>query len=57
MKLELNNEYFDLTKTIQRAFETLSYYSSQKKIQPIMIIDEEARPFFENIKGDESRYS
>ena len=26
MKFELNNEFFDITKTIQRAFETLSYY-------------------------------
>ena len=27
MKFELNNEYFDLTKTIKRAFETLGYYA------------------------------
>lgn len=26
MKFELNNEFFDLTKTIERAFDTLSYY-------------------------------
>jgi hypothetical protein len=26
MKFELNNEFFDIKKTIQRAFETLSYY-------------------------------
>ena len=26
MKFELNNEFFDITKTVQRAFETLSYY-------------------------------
>ena len=26
MEFELNNEFFDLTKTIQRAFETLGYF-------------------------------
>ena len=34
MKFELNNEYFDLTKTIKRAFDTLSYYGQQKNIKP-----------------------
>ena len=34
MKFELNQEFFDLTKTIHRAFDTLAYYGKQKNIQP-----------------------
>ena len=26
MKFELNNEFFDVTKTVERAFDTLSYF-------------------------------
>ena len=26
MTFELNNEFFDLTKTVQRSFENLAYY-------------------------------
>jgi hypothetical protein len=32
MKFELNNEFFDVTKTVERAFETLSYFGDQKNI-------------------------
>jgi hypothetical protein len=34
MKFELNYEFFDLTKTIERAFESLSYFGDQKNIKP-----------------------
>ena len=34
MKFELNNEFFDVTKTVERAFETLSYFGEQKNIRP-----------------------
>ena len=27
MKFELNNEFFDLTSTIDKAFQSLSYYA------------------------------
>jgi signal transduction histidine kinase len=34
MKFELNYEFFDLTRTIHRAFGTLSYFGQQKGIVP-----------------------
>jgi len=34
MKFELNCEFFDLTETIKRAFESLSYFGDQKNIKP-----------------------
>lgn len=33
-KFELNNDFFDVTKTIERAFDTLSYFGEQKNIKP-----------------------
>ena len=57
MKFELNNEFFDVTKTVERAFETLSYFGEQKNIQPKFIIDNQIEHFFKNIKGDENRFS
>jgi signal transduction histidine kinase len=32
MKFELNNEYFDLTKSIERALDNMSYMAKSKKI-------------------------
>ncbi len=46
MKFELNSEFFDLTNTIQRAFENLSYFGQQKNIMPKLIVDSEIKPFF-----------
>ena len=57
MQFELNCEFFDLSKTIQRAFESLSYFGDQKNIQPELIVDAEIEPFFKNFNGDEARYS
>jgi signal transduction histidine kinase len=57
LKFELNCEYFDLTKTIERAFESLSYFGDQKNIKPKLIIDNEIEIFFKNLNGDEARYS
>jgi hypothetical protein len=57
MTFELNNEFFDLTKTVQRAFENLAYYGKQKNIEPKFFIDDKILPFFINIKGDEGRYT
>ena len=34
MKFSLNNDYFDLTKTIKNAFGTLGYFAKQKSIEP-----------------------
>lgn len=39
MKFELSCEFFDLTKTIERAFDTLSYFKDQKNITTNFIID------------------
>ena len=33
MKFELNNEYFDLTKTIERALDNMSYMANSKDIK------------------------
>ena len=57
MKFELNNEFFDVTKTVERAFETLSYFGEQKNIRPKFIIDKQIELYFKNIKGDENRFS
>jgi signal transduction histidine kinase len=32
MKFELNNEYFDLKKTIERALDNMSYMAKSKNI-------------------------
>ena len=57
MKFELNCEFFDLTKTIERAFDALSYFQNQKNIKTHFIIDNRIKPFFQNFKGDENRFS
>ena len=46
MKFELNCEFFDLTTTIKRVFENLSYFGQQKNIVPELIVDSEIKPFF-----------
>ena len=33
MKFELNNEYFDLTKTVERALDNMSYMAKSKNIK------------------------
>ena len=57
MKFSLNNEYFDLTKTIKNAFGTLGYFAKQKEIDPQFIIAQNIEPFFKNILGDEARFT
>ena len=57
MKFELNNEFFDVTKTIERAFDILSYFTEIRNIKPKLIIDKLIEPYFKNIKGDENRYT
>ena len=57
MKFDLNNEYFNVILTIQRAFEMLSYFSDKKNIKPELLIDKDISHFFENINGDEGRFS
>ena len=52
MKFELNNEFFDLTTTIDRTFQSLSYYAQQKSITPKLIIDKNIEPFFKKLLGD-----
>ena len=57
MKFELNNEFFDLTSTIDRTFQSLSYYAQQKYITPKLIIDKKIEPFFKKLLGDQNRYT
>lgn len=57
MKFQLNLEYFDLTSTIHRAFEILSYLGEQKKIKPQLIVDRNIAAFFKNLNSDEGRFS
>jgi signal transduction histidine kinase len=57
MKFQLNNDFFDLTKTINGAFGTLGYFSKQKKITPTLIIQEEIEPYFKSLYGDETRFT
>ena len=57
MKFQLYNEYFDLTSTIDRAFQSLTYYAKQKNIKPKLIIEKKIEPFFKNLFGDQNRYS
>ena len=57
MKFELNNEFFDLTQTIDRTFQSLSYYAQQKNIIPRLIIDKKIAPFFKKLLGDQNRYT
>ena len=57
MKFQLNNSFFDLTKTIKAAFGTLGYFSKQKKIEPTLKIDDDILPYFNNLFGDETRFT
>jgi signal transduction histidine kinase len=52
MKFTLNNSYFDLTKTIKDAFETLSYFGNQKSIYPTLYVDPMIQSFVTNLYGD-----
>ena len=57
MKFELNNQLFDLQKTVQRSFETMSYLAFEKNVDLRLKIDEKLYPFIININGDEGRYT
>jgi signal transduction histidine kinase len=57
MKFSLNNCFFDLTKTIESAFGTLSYFGKQKNIKPTLKIEDEIQPYFKNLFGDETRFT
>ena len=57
MKFTLNNSYFDLTKTVKDAFETLSYFGNQKSIFPTLTVDPAILPFVKNLYGDQERYT
>ena len=39
MKFQLNNQFFDLTKTIKSAIDTLSFFANQKNIKPKLVVD------------------
>lgn len=57
MKFELNNEFFDLTRTIKSSIGTLGYFAKKKGIKPEFIIEKDVKPFFRNIVGDEARFT
>ena len=57
MKFELNNQLFDLQKTVQRSFETMSYLAFEKNVDLRLKINEKLYPFIININGDEGRYT
>ena len=57
MKFDLNNQFFDLTKTLERSFESMAYLAQEKQINIFQKIDEKLLPFLENIMGDEGRYT
>ena len=57
MKFSLNNSFFDLTKTIRGAFGTLSYFGKQKEIEPTLKIEDKMLPYFNNLFGDETRFT
>lgn len=57
MKFSLNKSFFDLTKTIRGAFGTLSYFGKQKEIEPTLKIEDKMLPYFNNLFGDETRFT
>ena len=57
LNFSLNQDFFDITKTIKASFKTLNYYAQQKKITPQLLIAKDIEPFFKNIYGDDARFS
>ena len=57
MKFELNNEYFDLTKTIERALDNMSYMAISKNIQSSIKYCQKLVPFLKKLNADEARYT
>lgn len=57
MKFELKNEYFDLTKTIERALDNMSYMAISKNIQSSIKYCEKLVPFLKKLNADEARYT
>ena len=55
MQFQINKEFFDLTKTINTAFDTLQYFQKLKQIKPEIIIEPAFVHLFKNIYGDEHR--
>jgi signal transduction histidine kinase len=53
--MRINNEYFDLCQLIEKAYEVLEHYSTQKKIKFVTDFKSEAK-FFTSVYGDERRY-
>lgn len=57
MKFDLNNNFFDLEKLVERSFENLGYLAIEKEVRMGLIIDQQLLPFVKNINGDENRYT
>ena len=57
MKFDLSNNFFDLTKTLERSFENMAFLAQEKEIKIVHTIDEKLLPFLKNIMGDEGRYT
>ena len=57
MKFDLNNEFFDLTKTIQRAIQSMDYMAKSRKINTSIDYCPKLIPFISKINADEGRYT
>ena len=57
MKFDLNNQLFDLIKTVERSFDIMDFLAKDKNIQLVLKIDERILPFIKNLVGDEGRYT
>ena len=53
MKFEINNTFFNLKQIVEKSFETMEYLAIEKKLDLVLQIDEQLKPFLKNINGDE----
>ena len=57
MKFDLNNNFFDLEKLVERSFDNLGYLAISKEVNMSLIINDQLLPFVKNMNGDENRYT
>jgi len=53
----INNQFFDLTQVITKAFSIVRHFSDDKNMKLVSKIDQSVLHFFANIYGDERRYT
>ena len=54
---DLNNNFFDLEKLVERSFDNLGYLAISKEVNMSLIINDQLLPFVKNMNGDENRYT